>query len=340
MTMFFEDTQSGRVPYNELRNISADFFSYEFKGGEGVKHLGRNYHNYEDIYWGETEENPARKKGSSKKNIKGLANSRAQGIDLTCPLPAISPCVITDISGKTYYWKGENGITRKKSDFLNGYTDGAWFDEVDFIETMGRSAAYNREVWLQQENDGLPQESHTKEDLETSCASLIASGDMQKEEAVIRDFVFESAPNMPTQDKNEVVRNVIKGCDVPTKTIAWRDNECKEWLDTKCVDEVNVDYSFPYHYFQDRVYALMKQYHEQKRVLKVVQHFDNKGDNEEYIEAMRETQDHKWEEFRMICKSLSLYMLNNDWQLPFDKDQFYPQIKGENGDDPNRIVGL
>ena len=59
MTMFFEDTQSGRVPYNELRNISADFFSYEFKGGEGVKHLGRNYHNYEDIYWGETEENPA-----------------------------------------------------------------------------------------------------------------------------------------------------------------------------------------------------------------------------------------------------------------------------------------
>ena len=55
---------------------------------------------------------------------------------------------------------------------------------------------------------------------------------------------------------------------------------------------------------------------------------------------MRETQDRKWEEFRMICKSLSLYMLNNDWQLPFDKDQFYPQVKGENGDDPNRIVGL
>ena len=66
-----------------------------------------------------------------------------------------------DISGKTFYWKGETH-TRKKSDFLNGYTDGAWFDEVDFIETMGRSAAYNREVWLQQENDGLPQESHTK----------------------------------------------------------------------------------------------------------------------------------------------------------------------------------
>ena len=162
---------------------------------------------------------------------------------------------------------------------------------------------------------------------------------MQKEEASIRDFVFVSAPTMPTQDKNEVGRNVIKGCDVPTKTIAWRDNECKEWLDTKCVDEVNVDYSFPYHYFQDRVYALMKQYHEQKRVLKVVQHFDNKGDNEEYIEAMRETQDHKWEEFRMICKSLSLYMLNNEWQLHLDKEQFNPQVKGEKGDDLHRIGG-
>ena len=55
---------------------------------------------------------------------------------------------------------------------------------------------------------------------------------MQKEEAIIRDFVFESAPNMTTKEKNEVVRNVIKGCDVPTKTIAWRDNECKDWLDT------------------------------------------------------------------------------------------------------------
>ena len=72
MTMFFEDTQPGRVPYNELRNISADFFAYQFKGGEGVKHLGRNYHNYEDIYWGETEENPLVRRDLARRTSKVL----------------------------------------------------------------------------------------------------------------------------------------------------------------------------------------------------------------------------------------------------------------------------
>jgi hypothetical protein len=36
---------------------------------------------------------------------------------------------------------------------------------------------------------------------------------------------------------------------------------------------------------------------------------------------------------------MAQYMVANDWQLPFDKDQYYPQIKtGANADDPNRIV--
>ena len=151
---------------------------------------------------------------------------------------------------------------------------------------------------------------------------------------------------MPTQDRNEVVRRVLKQEDVPTKTISWRDYECKEWLADKCVDDIKVDYCFPFHYFQDRVYALMKQYHESgvdlqtRKVQTVVQHFETKGDCDEYILSQRESaQEKKWEEFREICWSLAQYMFMNNQQLPFDKDQFFPRIKvGDNPDDQNRIV--
>lgn len=258
---------------------------------------------------------------------------------MTCPLPAVSSCVITDTSGKSYKYRGENGITRYKADKLNMYFGGAWFDVVRFVETDGRTANYNREVWLQRENDGLPQESHTIGDLVVSCCTLIQKGDLPKEESAIRDFVYESAPNMATQDKNEVVRVVLKEEEVPTKTISWRDNECREWIEQKCLDEIEVDYCFPHHYFQDRIYSLMKQYHQTKKVQKVVQHFDPKCDSDDVILADRINQKKKWEEFRQIAKSLSLYMIANDWQLPFDVDQYFPQIKtGDNADDPNRIV--
>lgn len=345
MNSILTQTLKGRISYDDLTNVEASSFTYVFKGGVGVIHEKRIFISYDEIFWGETEENPARAKGSSKKNIKGLATSRSIGIDPTCPLPAVSPCVVTDKSGKTYFYKAENGITRKKADFYNGYTLGAWFDVVRFVETEGRSANYNREIWLQLENDGLPQESHTIEDLVVSCCTLIKANDLPKEESAIRDFVYESAPNMATQEKNEVVRIVLKEEDVPTKTISWRDNECQEWLEKKCLDDLEVDYCFPFHYFQDRIYTLLKKYHESgdkltnRKVQTVVQHFDNKGDSDDAVIAYREAQNKKWEECRLVMKSVAQYMMANDWELPFDKDQFFPQIKtGNNCDDPNRIV--
>jgi hypothetical protein len=333
------ETLPGRIAYQDLKNASLEDFTYNFVGGVGVIHVSRQFIKYDDIFWGETEENPARAKGSSKKNIKGLADSRRKGIDPTAKLPAVQETVITDIEGKTYHYKAENGITRKKSDYLNGYTEGAWFDVVRYVETEGRSAEYNRRVWLHIENDPLPSEGNSVDDLVQSCSEMICSGDLPKEESSIRDFVYESAPNMPTQDKNEVVRIVLKEEDVPTRTISWRDNECREWLDEKCLDEVKVDYCFPFHYFQDRVYSVLKQYHNTKEVQYVVQHFDNKGDSDEVIKAARITQKEKWEEFREVMKSVALYMVANDWQLPVDKDQYFPQIKtGDNKEDTNRIV--
>ena len=102
---------------------------------------------------------------------------------------------------------------------------------------------------------------------------------------------------------------------------------------------MEVDYCFPFHYFQDRVYSVLKQYHNTKKVQNVVQHFENKGDSDEVIKAARITQNEKWEEFREVMKSVSLYMVANDWQLPVNKDQYFPQIKtGPDAEDPNRIV--
>lgn len=329
----------GRIAYEDLKNASVEDFLRDFEGGTGVVHVARMYIRYSDIFWGETEENPARAKGSTKKNIKALASSRKQGIDPTAKLPAVEETVITDIEGNVYHYKAENGITRKKADFYNGYTDGAWFDVVRYVETEGRSANFNRRVWLHLENDPLPQEGNSIDDLVQTCCELICAGDLPREESGIRDFVYESAPNMPTQDKNEVVRIVLKQEDVPTRTISWRDNECREWLDSKCLDNIEVDYCFPFHYFQDRVYALLKQYHNTKKVQTVVQHFENKGDSDEVILAQRTNQKEKWEEFRQIMESVAKYMVMNDWQLPVDKDQFFPQIKtGDKAEDPNRIV--
>ena len=204
------ETLPGRIAYQDLKNASVEDFTYEFVGGVGVIHVSRQFIKYDDIFWGETEENPARAKGSSKNNIKGLADSRRKGIDPKVILPAVQETVITDIEGNTYRYKAENGITRKKADFYNGYKEGAWFDIVRYVETKGRSAEYNRRVWLHIENDPLPSEGNSIDDLVQSCSEMICSGDLPKEESSIRDFVYESAPNMPTQDKNEVVRIVLK----------------------------------------------------------------------------------------------------------------------------------
>tara|TARA_R100001224_G_C4007197_1_gene144860 strand:- start:89 stop:1135 length:1047 start_codon:yes stop_codon:yes gene_type:complete len=347
MSIFISDIVEGRIPYDDFVKIAkadVSIFTHEFRESVGVIHEDRKYIPYDEIYWGEIEENPVRQKGSSSSNIKALSSSRSRGIDPTAPLPAVSSCVIV-VDDKTYFYKAENGITRYKADKLNNYTEGAVFDIVRFIDAGGHTAEYNRYVWLHQENDELPQGVNTVGDLVTTCSALIRSGDLQKEELAIREFVYESAVNMPTADKNEVVRRVLKEEDVPTKTISWRDNECREWLSDKCVDEIEVDYCFPYHYFQDRVYSLFKQYYEsgdtlaEREVQNIVQHFENKGDCEEYILSQRTLQSEKWEELRKILWSIAEYMFMNDKQLPVNRVGFFPQIKtGENADDNNRIV--
>jgi len=344
MQMLIE-TLPGRISYADLENAQVEDFTYEFVGGEGVVHVDRKFIKYDEIFWGETEDNPARSKGSSKANVKQLADSRSKGIDPKAKLPAVRPSVITDIEGKTYRYRAENGCSRKKADFYNNYTLGAWFDVVDFIKTEGHSQEYNRRVWLHVENDPLPCEGNSINDLVTSCGEMLCCENLARNESSIKDFVYAAAPNMSTQDKNEVVRRVLKEEDVPTRTISWRDSECREWLDDKCLDDIEVDYCFPFHYFQDRIYSVFKQYHEsgdsvmnrKKQVL--VQHFENKGDSEEVIKASRLTQKQKWDELESIMKSLAQYMAVNDWKLPVSKDQYFPQIKtGSDAEDQNRIV--
>ena len=344
MQMLIE-TLPGRISYADLENAQVEDFTCEFVGGEGVVHLDRKFIKYDEIFWGETEDNPARSKGSSKANVKQLADSRSKGIDPKAKLPAVRPCVITDIEGKTYLYRAENGCSRKKADFYNNYKLGAWFDVVDFIETETHSEEYNRRVWLHVENDPLPSERNSIDDLVTSCAEMMCCENLARNEASIKDFVYAAAPNMSTLDKIEVVRRVLKTEDVPTRTIAWRDGECREWLVEKCLDDIEVDYCFPFHYFQDRIYSVFKQYHEsgdsvmnrKKQVL--VQHFENKGDSEEVIKASRLSQKQKWDELESIMKSIAQYMAVNDWKLPVSKDQYFPQIKtGPDAEDQNRIV--
>jgi hypothetical protein len=341
MNSIFTNTISGRISYQDFSSSTPEMFTHKFRESFGVVHEDRKFINYDEIYWGEVEENPARSKGSSAKNIKELAASRSLGIDLSAPLPAVSTTVIKDLSGKIYYYKAENGITRKKADFYNNYTQGAMFDVVRFVEDEGRSAEYNRRVWLHLENDNLPQEVNSISDIVNTCSELIQSGFLDREEMLIRDFVWESCPNMATQDKNEIVRIVVRDEKVPTKTISWRDNECEEWIADKCLDDIDVDYNMAFHYFKDRIYSLLKQYSETKKVQTVLQHYQNKADSEDYIFAQRVSQQNKWQECRKVLKDVALYMIANDWELPVNLIGHFPQVvSGDDKEDPNRIVPI
>ena len=232
-------------------------------------------------------------------------------------------------------------MTRFKSDRLNGWNEGAWMDIVEFIGTKGRTKEYNRIVYLHRRNDELPQDSNSIADIVKTATDLIASGDLKLDLASVERFVYDAAPNMLTQDKNKAVKQIVKDKDVPTSTIGWTYAECEDWLQNKCLSDYDVDYCFPYRYFGERVYATMKLYHELKRVIKVTQWFDNKGDSDEVVLAGRINQVQKWEEFRKICKSVALYMIANDWQLPFEIETAFPQIKdGPNKEQQDILVQL
>ena len=62
--MKFTEILPGRLAYKNLKSAKPEGFA-PFRGGEGVKHVGRKYILYKDVDYGTTEDNPVRVKGSS-----------------------------------------------------------------------------------------------------------------------------------------------------------------------------------------------------------------------------------------------------------------------------------
>ena len=78
-----------------------------------------------------------------------------------------------------------------------------------------------------------------------------------------------------------------------------------------------------------------------RRIFGAFYYYGTLADSDQVVIAHRTNQKAKWEETRQIFWSIAQHMLLNDQQLPFDVDQFFPQIKtGENAEDPNRIVSI
>ena len=351
MSIFEKELISGRVTYDELPDVDVKEFTEPFLESPGVVFEFRKYLPYKDVFYGEGgEENPARANGSSSSNIKDLAESRRRGIILESARPIAELNNIVDVSGKTFTYKGEDGVTRYKADQYNGQIDGGdVFDVVSYVDTFDEegnlihSAAYNRLLFLQKLNDAPPREVHTVNDLVSTCATLISGGYLPKEELAIVNFVYAAAPNLSTAKKNEVVRKVLMAQDVPTQTRSWRDNECWDWYDTKCVDkdEVKIDYFFPDHYFQDRIYSVLKQFahSKNKEVQTLAEHVNNKGDNPEIVQARREQADLIWEEARNVFEEVSKYMICNDFKLPVERNYWMPQIQsGDDEENRNKFV--
>ena len=333
----------GRISYDELPYVSkATWNNSKFKASEGVMLDDRRYIRFSDIYWGSTEKNPIRVKGSSPSNINNLATSRKQGIDTEAPRPVVVECNITSPCGDVYRYKAENGITRKKADYENNQQGGGdWYNVVSYHDTKGHSAAYNREVFLHLLNDELPQLVHDKSDLEMSVTNLITNGDLAKEEGAIKAFVVEAAPNLSKQIRNDVVRRILRDQDVPTKTITWRDNECKDWYSDECIeaDETKVDYFFATHYFQDRIYPVLKQFADSGEVQVISEHISPKSDSINEVKRLRDLTEHKWMECKEVLKAVSQYMYANDFELPVQRGLWQPQIQdGDDQEDDNHFV--
>lgn len=333
----------GRISYDELPYVSkATWNNSKFKASEGVMLDDRRYIRFSDIYWGSTEKNPIRVKGSSPSNINNLATSRKQGIDTEAPRPVVVECNITSPCGDVYRYKAENGITRKKADYENNQQGGGdWYNVVSYHDTKGHSAAYNREVFLHLQNDELPQLVHDKSDLEMSVTNLITNGDLAKEEGAIKAFVVEAAPNLSKQIRNDVVRRILRDQDVPTKTITWRDNECKDWYSDECIeaDETKVDYFFATHYFQDRIYPVLKQFADSGEVQVISEHISPKSDSINEVKRLRDLTEHKWMECKEVLKAVSQYMYANDFELPVQRGLWQPQIQdGDDQEDDNHFV--
>ena len=342
MTNF--DILPGRIAYKNLVHAKPEDFA-PFRQGEGVKYIDRKYIKYDQVDYGITEDNPVRLKGSSGMTVTEIADSRRQGIDPSAELP----CVTLSIDGSDLPYNGENGMTRMKADRSNGYADGVWMDIVEFFATEGRSARYNQIIYLHKRNDILPASSNTIEDIVKTATDLIYSRDLELTLEAVTAFVYDAAPNMMRRDKNKAIDIIVKKEEVPTSTISWTYSECLEWLENKCIDDYQVDYCLPYRYFAERVYPVLNEFYKTidadnaplGRKINVTQWFDNSGDSEKSVLGARIVQAQKWEHLRKVLVATAKYMMVNNWELPFELETAFPQIK--NGDDKDiqeRLVKL
>ena len=348
-----DNTIEGRVDYDNLSKTPINEFTAEFQTSEGVEHVRRVFIKYKNIFYGEGgEENPVREKGSSSSNIKDLAESRHKGIPLDSARPVVEENNIVDIVGDSYLYEANDGITRYKADCLNNQGDnGDVFDVVRFHDTIDpetgeviRSARYNKYIYLHKLNDAQPREVHTVNDIVLTMSQLISRGDLKKEEPAIKDAVYECATNLDTSKKNDAVRKVLFQEDVPTQTRSWRDKECKDWYETKCVDSEEVDYFFPDKYFIDRIFNVLKQYFETGKVQVIAEHVNNKGDSPEIVELRRKQADEMWDLATDVFKKVAAYgnnqlLLNGEFKLPVERKFWMPQIQsGDDKEQPNSFI--
>ena len=206
-----QDILPGRIAYKNLVHAKPEGFA-PFREGEGVKHIARLYIKYDQVDYGVTEDNPVRLKGSSGMTVTEIADSRRQGIDPRAELPCVS---LNKDNSKSSY-TGENGMTRMKADRSNGYVDGTWMDVVEFFATEGRSANYNKIIYLHKRNDALPASTNSIEDIVKTATDLIYSKDLKLDLKEVTAFVYDAAPNMMRRDKNKAIDHIVKKEEVPT----------------------------------------------------------------------------------------------------------------------------
>ena len=342
--MKFTEVLPGRIAYRNLIHAKPEEFA-PFREGEGVKHHARLYIKYSEVDYGVTEDNPVRLKGSSGMTVTEIADSRRQGIDPSAELPCVTLNKDDPEFGK---YEGQNGMTRMKADRSNGYEDGVWMDVVEFYATEGRSAEYNRIIYLHKRNDALPAATNSVPDIVKTATDLIYSKDLELTYEAVKTFVYDAAPNMLTRDKNKAIDQIVKKEEVPTSTISWTYSECLEWLENKCIDNYQVDYCLPFRYFAERVYPVLNEFYKTVdsdnplgRKINVTQWFDNRDDSEKSVLGARIIQAQKWEHLRKVLVSTAKYMMVNNWELPFELETAFPQIKdGDDKDIQERLVQL
>ena len=349
--MKFTEVLPGRIAYRNLIHAKKEDFA-PFREGEGVKQLDRLYIKYDQVDYGVTEDNPVRLKGSSGMTVTEIADSRRQGVDPKAELPCVSLNKDHDhkfpVKNSIFPYIGENGMTRMKADRSNGYEDGVWMDVVEFYATEGRSAEYNRIIYLHKSNDALPAATNSIPDIVKTATDLIYSKDLELSLEAVTKFVYDAAPNMMTRDKNKAIDQIVKKEEVPTSTISWTYSECLEWLENKCIDNYQVDYCLPFRYFAERVYPVLNEFYKTVdsdnplgRKINVTQWFDNRDDSEKSVLGARIVQAQKWEHLRKVLVSTAKYMMVNNWELPFELETAFPQIKdGDDKDIQERLVQL